>query len=239
MGDEINEYTREQALSLFTSFLLTDKHFVYAKFGDGELACMNGEKGHNCDSHPYSEKLGDLLTSAFIGLNKMDDVYIANWQDDGYSEIRDFFIKNCDLNPKLVYYDTMLHVQNQLDEHIYNFLKFIKLSTKRKIFFGPLRLNPVEKLLNINIHIEVPLVNNFKYYDKYVTWLSNNIKKDDIIIFSSGMMSKSLIYEIRQLEMNTTCIDMGSSFDPIFVGKTRLKQLDKIECEKFYKDLMK
>ena len=59
---------RVDALTKFTDYLQQDKNFVYAKFGDGEFACMNGEQGHNCDLHPYSEKLGKSLIDSFYFL---------------------------------------------------------------------------------------------------------------------------------------------------------------------------
>ena len=42
-----------------------DKNFSFVKYGDGELLCMIGAKGENCDFHPYSVKLGELLKSSF------------------------------------------------------------------------------------------------------------------------------------------------------------------------------
>lgn len=233
-------YNRVEALNLFTEKIENQKPFVYAKFGDGELACMNGEIGHNCDHHPYSKKLGDELTKSFINLNKnFDDVYIANWEDDSYSDVRNKICHENNLQLKLVYYDTMLHTKGQLDEHIYSFIKALKESKQRKIFFGPKRLDKVISFLNLNIYIEVKLKNAFSLYENYLKWVSENIKENDIFIFSSGMMSKPLIYKCKSLGgKNTTCIDMGSSFDPIFVGKTRLKQENYEKLNKFYKNIL-
>ena len=30
-----------------------NENFTFVKYGDGELICMIGGKGENCDCHPY------------------------------------------------------------------------------------------------------------------------------------------------------------------------------------------
>jgi hypothetical protein len=231
--------SRVEALEKFTNFLQNDKNFVYAKFGDGEFACMNGENGHNCDLHPYSEKLGKSLIDSFLFLNKeFDDVYIADWADDNSTEIRDKLCEENDITPKFVYYDTMLHTVGQLDNYIYKFLALIKHSKRRKVFFGPSRLNGVDDMLNVTTHVEVPVVNAFQYYTEFSNWIEDNVSENDIFIFSAGMMSKVLIRDVRRINNHTTCIDMGSSFDPIFFRQTRLKQIPTNELRNFYRDLL-
>ena len=51
-------------------------------------------------------------------------------------------------------------------------------------------------------------------------------------------MSKVLIRDVRRINNNTTCIDMGSSFDPIFYRQTRLKQIPTMQLRQFYRDLL-
>lgn len=230
---------RNEILNILTKNITDNIPFVFQKYGDGEIACMMGEQGMNCDRHPYSKELAIELIASFgyMSLN-FNDVYTAKWVDDVYKKYFQNIIDKYKVNPVFVEYDSLLHLKNQIDNHIYNFIKSIKESKNRKIFFGPARLQSVEKLLNINYFIEVPLINGFNKYAVFREWIEENIKRDDIVIFSSGMMSKVLIKDVRVTEKQTTCIDFGSSFDPIFVGRTRLKQEEQHKLLKFYDKLI-
>ena len=53
------------------------------------------------------------------------------------------------------------------------------------------------------------------------------------------MPSKSLIHKTLEYENETTCLDIGSGFDAIFIGRTREGQLKKEIIKKYYGDLLK
>jgi hypothetical protein len=249
---------REKALKIFTNKIKNNESFVFAKFGDGELACMSGETGYNCDHHPYTPELGKLLVDSFVYLNQNFDydnylikfpmpycgeVFIADWQDDGYKFVRDKIIKDNSLDESkmnLVYYDTMLHVDGQLDNNIKNFILELRNTKRRKIFVGPERLSGVNKMLNIDAHFIVHPNNSWASYSLFLEQMHDLIQNpDDIVIFSAGLTSKAWIYSLLVQKCSTlTCIDMGSSFDPIFVGRTRLKQLPMQQLKEFYKEIL-
>ena len=50
-------------IDYFTEKFLNNENFTFVKYGDGELLCMLGAKGENCDFHPYTPKLLRLLFS--------------------------------------------------------------------------------------------------------------------------------------------------------------------------------
>ena len=47
--------------------MLNNENFTFVKYGDGEILCMIGGKGKNCDHHPYSEKLRKELEKYGFG----------------------------------------------------------------------------------------------------------------------------------------------------------------------------
>jgi hypothetical protein len=53
-------------------------------------------------------------------------------------------------------------------------------------------------------------------------------------MYSCGLMSKVLIYDVLKLKPETTHIDIGSGLDNVFYGITRSYQLEKEEIINLY-----
>lgn len=245
-----------KTLEHWTDNINASQNFSFIKFGDGEFFCMMGEKGCNCDQHPYTSELGIKLVNAwnYYCSNNIHEIYIAEWADQPgsfgvpqniipqkninnpvfqfYNEIT----KNRKLNFKLVNFEILL--QNTLTTSKYNFYSAIKNSNRKKVFVGPERLQEVQKFLNIDIHIQVPLYNTFTKYNDILTNCKNLHEKNTIFIFSSGMPTKAIISELLKEFNDITCLDTGSGFDALFVGGTREGQLDKKDVITFYKNLL-
>lgn len=248
--------TVTQTLKCWTENIINKKNFSFIKFGDGEFYCMLGTPGYNCDQHPYSKILGEKLNLAwnYFCSSKTHEIYIAEWADqpgsfgtpqnilpqkNPHNPIFSFYNKiteNKELNFKLVNFEILL--QNTLSLEKYNFFKTLKNIDRNKVFIGPERLNKVQSFLNINTHIQVPLHNTFSKYDDILNACKNLYKKNTIFIFSSGMPTKSLIFELIKEHSDITCLDTGSSFDALFVGGTREGQLNTDTLLTFYKDLL-
>jgi hypothetical protein len=243
-------------LKLWTEYIKTNKNFSFIKFGDGEFYCMMGSNGANCDNHPYSSELQDKLNKAwnYYCTDETHNIFIAEWADQPgsfgtpqnivpqknsnnpvftfYHQITD----NKKLNFKLVNFEILL--QNTLTQQKYNFFKSIKETDRKKVFVGPERLSQVQQFLNISTHIQVPLLNTFSKYNEILEQCKKVYSSNTIYIFSSGMPTKAIIYELLETYNDITCLDTGSGFDALFVGGTREGQLDKETLLHFYKDLL-
>jgi len=195
-------------LDTYIENIKNNVNFSFTKRGDGELACMRGDKGANCDSHPYTRELGDRLKEAFEFMEGKAN--IAEWVDQ-------------------VNFNMFLHRTDNDLEKVREFWKTVKISKRKKIFVGPERLAGVINMLNIDEFIEIPLINTFENMPSM-----NCPENDSIYIFSCGMPAKVLIVDMLKGNKNITCIDAGSSFDPIFIGKTRTEQADKETLRRLY-----
>ena len=129
-------------------------------------------------------------------------------------------------------------MHNTVSEHKYNFFKNIKDSNRKKIFVGPERLSNVQQFLNMHVHIQIPILNSFGAYDNTLTRCLEEIEDNAIFIFCGSMPSKSLVHKILQNNSNVTCLDAGSSFDPLFVGGTREGQIDTNILLAFYQEIL-
>jgi len=220
------------------------KNFSFVKFGDGEFFCMMGEEGGNCDFHPYSKELGEKLLDAWYFFNTLDNIYIAEWANHkpGMTSVTksekyqyELMDKTPDVNISFVNFEILL--QNTLSQNKFNFFKSIKDSKRKKIFVGPTRLFEIEKFLNVDKLIEIPLVNSFSEYDNILESLKSEVVDNSIIMFSSGMPAKSLIHKVLEFNSNVTCLDFGSGFDSLFFGRTREGQMSLNVVKKYYDEL--
>ena len=225
-------------LNEFTNNIIENKNFNFIKFGDGEFDCMMGKKGHNCDFHPYTNRLSKRLHDSYNTLTQMPNTYIADWTGSGYEGFKADLDSKLPNKPKLVLYDLLLQQEGLLSQELFNFYKSIKESKRKKVFIGNERLVGVKKFLNLDAHILVPAINAFGRHHEILSKCMNHLVDDCIYLFSAGMPAKVLELDLITTNPNITCLDCGSAFDPIFFTKTRQGQPDPKVVQEFYKTLL-
>ena len=227
-------------IDFFTKKILNNENFTFVKYGDGEILCMIGGVGENCDHHPYSEKLGKELEKSFVKLLKLyDDVYLAEWVDN-LVKTRESYINVNGLKPRFADYECFLTLKENLnDKKLLNFYTLIKNTKRKKIFIGPKKLKKVTKMLDIDNFVEVPLINAFSSYDRVMNELVQiGVNDNNIYILCCSMMSCLICSDLKEMNKKITLLDVGSGLDPIFGEKTRPKQPSEEECFQYYKDLL-
>ena len=227
-------------IEYFTKKLIEGLNFTFVKYGDGEIICMIGGKGKNCDDHPYSKKLATLLEQSFVKLlRNYNDVFLADWVDN-LVKTRESYVNTNNLNPKFADYECFLTLdENMNDPKLLNFYRQIKVSTRKKIFVGPKKLKDVSGMLNIDEFVEVPLIDAFSQYDDVLNRIKNfGVNDNNIYILCCSMMSCLICSDLKEINSNITLLDIGSGFDPIFGEKTRPKQPSAEKCFEYYKELL-
>ena len=245
--DHIEEKYKDQILltkfektgiEYFTQKIEDNENFTFVKYGDGELLCMLGAKGENCDFHPYSERLSKLLQISFATLLSKSQIFLADWKDN-LIDARDSYISMYNLKPKFADYDCFLSIEdNMKTDKLLNFYSLIKNSSRKKIFIGPEKLSGVIEMLEMDQHIKVPFVNAFSEYDQIKQQLVQTIEDDAIYIYCCSMMSCVLINDLVNLNSNITNLDVGSGFDAIFSDKSRPKQPSKEKAHSYYSSIL-
>lgn len=211
MEDRKFYYTTTSLIDTLIDKLDLEIPFSFVKRGDGELACMRGDIGNNCDGHPYTNELGIKLKESFEFLNDKAIIVDFNNQID---------------------YNILLH---RTDTNPSKFWKTVKKSNKKKLFIGPIKLKIISDLLKSE-YFEIPEKNAFSIYNEILDFLKKS--NAEILVFSAGMTTKVLIAELLKNKPTLTCIDAGSSFDPI-VNTTRTYQISKEKFLGLYKELPK
>jgi hypothetical protein len=198
----------------------------FVKRGDGEEAAMAGEKGANCDGHPYSEDLGRKLKTAFWHMDKLTAprngrtwVNVVPFEDQRF-------------------YNILLHRPDQNFDAVKGFWSAVRESEAHKIFVGPERLKAVAGMLKAEF-VKIPLVNAFSEYDWIRGKLMQHAKPGTVFIFCASMVGKVWMAHLLERSAEISCIDAGSAWDPLFVpGGTRTMQLRQELLQREYAEWM-
>lgn len=228
----------EKYLVKFELDIIMGRNFSFTKVGDGELLCISGAQGANCDGQVYSQELGKKLLEAYRWMAQRGYVYLGQQTDPRWRQdaIQSQVFQG--LKPFLIDGDILLHRVDEMVDARRGFYASIKYSCRRKIFIGPRKLEGVKSLLCIDEMIEVPATNAFDEFSFIFDQTYAIIKEGDIIMFSAGLMSKVLMHSILLKKPNVICLDLGSAFDNLFIGQTRTEQVPQEEMKAYYKELL-
>ena len=202
-------------IDFFTKKMLNNENFTFVKYGDGEILCMIGGKGENCDQHPYSEKLKKELEKSFVKLLRFyDDVYLAEWVDN-LVKTRESYINVNGLKPKFADYECFLTLKENLnDKKLFNFYKLLKNTKRKKIFVGPKKLKKVTTMLGIDNFVEVPIINAFSDYDRVMDELVHiGVNDNNIYILCCSMMSCLICSDLKEINKKITLLPKNHNFE--------------------------
>lgn len=199
--------------------IINGVNFSFIKRGDGEEACMNGETGANCDGHNYSRALGDKLKESYEFFSTRPECKVVAFDDQKI-------------------YNTLLHRTDNNINEVKDLYLSIRESNRNKVFIGPGRLKEVSKILKAK-HVVIPELNMFESLgDVFAQAMIDATKKDTIFIIAGGMPAKPLIKQLLTINRDITCLDIGSSFDPL-IHQSRTYQITTEDIRKLYEDCLR
>lgn len=236
-------------INFFTEKIKNNENFSFVKLGDGEIDCMIGRNGTNCDNHNYSNELAEKLKESFIELSKQGALFGDWFNSNPPRNQRDVeninyysnFINSNNLTIKLVRpFEVLLTGWGNLsNDNLLNFYKVVKETKRRKIYVGPKVMEGVNKMLNTDYFVEIPKTNAFDDRDRILSEIKNTLIDDSIIILTVGLMSPYISSEILKTNKNVTILDVGSGLDPVFIGSTRSGgQASPSDAINYYKTIL-
>jgi hypothetical protein len=188
--------------------------FKFARYGDGELNCMNGKTGRNCDLHEYFPDLGVRLIESL----KPDNGVMVGIQPLSISHMPD--VVNHYFKDYTKLYDADVLHSASIDGKMNHF--FDSLSGRYIILVGPAHLAGLFDC----VHIVIPPVNCWLSYEKIKEQLTFHLDADDaVVLLCCSMMAEVFLDDFSY--STHTFIDCGSVLDP-FVGVKSRKYHHKL-----------
>lgn len=218
-GDPINAQLAIDMPVLLTK-LAAHENIIFTKFGDGEYYCVIGESGVNCDGDHYHQWKGEALKKSVIGLSRKKNCYIGKWHVAHVPQYFDAFAKQHGVTIPWVDYHLILnHDGFNANDHMYNFVKFIRDTPRKKILVCNPRNNRLVEFFKIDVLVNIPGADWSFQYETYRAQVEKHAQNDCIILIAGGMCSKVLINDLTD-KYDLTFIDIGSGFD-LLATKTK------------------
>lgn len=183
--------------------LKINRAFKFARYGDGEIYCMKGKVGHNCDNHTYFPGLGNRLRQSI----EQEPGYMVGIQPLSISHIPEQ-VQNYFGHFKKLYNADVLHnasIEGRLD-------MFTRaLEGRYIVLVGPAHL---ANFFPECVHIVIPSLNCWTEYENVRQQIEFHIDgiNNAVVLLASSMMSEVLIADFE--DYPHTFVDVGSVLDP-------------------------
>jgi hypothetical protein len=203
----------KEHLEIILKWIDDDKKFGLVRPNDGEYTIMNDSTITNIDNWTYNK--GDRIKDDLINSLKKDlpNLYIGipcNCCIQG-KEIKEFYKDKIQIPESRKTYGNIF-----VNANYKKFIDFIKNYKKDIYYVGPGKKYSEEIKIKDRFIIDKKLVNNWNVQheiitNKLVNWISN--KKDSLILFSAGPITKIWIPLLLEKYPNNIYLDVGSSLD--------------------------
>lgn len=213
-------------LSLFTDRLRHRQPFTFVRYGDGEWNAIFKVRGQNCDGHKYFDDLGDALARTLTEPRGGAYFYsIGPKAAKGMqSQVTRWLAAHT--SPTIQWHDSEVLLTASLRGALYPLVKM--LNHRRVVVVGASHLarlwEPVNGgrglLREPQAHVITPTVNAWLDRKRIAQDIllaahpTNPNSRADVVLFSAGMLSKVLIWQISETLGKTISLwDTGSLFD--------------------------
>lgn len=186
------------------------KMFKFARYGDGEIYCMKGRQGSNCDNHTYFPDLGSALRQTISS----EPDYMVGIQPLSVSHLKED-VENYFGHFKTLYNADVLH-NASIEGNLKPFVS--ALSGRYIILVGPAHL---AGFFHTCVHIVTPSVDcwlEFKNIREQIDFHVDGVN-NTVVLLAASMMSEVIISYFA--DYTHTFIDIGSVFDVYCGVKSR------------------
>jgi hypothetical protein len=195
--------------------LKQNQQIIFVKYGDGEISCMIGVQGCNCDNDSYTPNLRIGLIKSFLFFFGHPNAYIGKWEAPG-KEFLQFILENYvgGQQPKWVDYHFVMNDDKAFSNpNMYTFLETVQMLPRKKILLTNAENYRMLHLFKAQAHIVVPPNNWFQEFEKYAELIERELTDNCVLFTAAGQGSKVMIAYLTSKYPTISCIDIGSSFD--------------------------
>lgn len=201
-------------LEFFTSRLQRSNPFSYVRYGDGEFNAIFNSPGHNCDGHTYFTQMGLELAETLITPRAGEYLYgigpkAARKMQGSVTRWLTTYA------PDVQWHTTETFVNASVAGELLPLMSALR--KQRVLLVGGAHLRPVADYLDARL-VTVPATNAWLRKALLRRQIENWIGDVRVVLFSAGMVSKILIWELFPKYSSHMLWDTGSLFD-MYCGK--------------------
>ncbi len=226
-------------LDYFKYCIVTGRPFSYTRMGDGEIACMRGDSGNNCDGSEYSHALGEDLFNAYryLGAHRTfiaphKTIEESPFTGEVYKEImsaEDFHALYRHWEDIWGYAPWVNQgIGHRVDypvEPVIEFWKTVIASNRKKVLIGSPALGKLKADLGCAAMYVTHPSEAYKGWVDAANVACAALGDDGILILCCGMTAKVIMANVLARKTRVTAIDAGSAWDSLYTGQTRTGQL--------------
>lgn len=209
--------------------------FAFVRYGDGELFCMRGESGKNCDGHLYSPELGKDLVTSLLPYEENYIRAIGHKALETQPDLDDYLLS---LGVDYEWHNTDVFLDVSIKGELNQFVKALR--EKRILYAGPKHLR---KFIQTNFNVEyltIPATNAYLQIDSILESIVNKIDDFDMFCISGGPPAKVIIYKLwfDYNKKDKIYLDLGSMWDG-YVGKHSRSHTRKLSKQNIKRNMKK
>ncbi len=195
--------------------LKQNQQVIFVKFGDGEISCMRGARGYNCDKDPYTPSLRIGLIQSFLYYVGHPNAYVGKWDASGQETLQDILkVYLGGQQPKWVDYHLVMNDDKAFSNNsMYTFLETVQNLPRKKIILTNAANSRMPALFKAQAQIVVPPNNWFQEFKTFAELVESEITDNCVLFTAAGQGSKVMIAYLTSKYPTISCIDIGSSFD--------------------------
>lgn len=245
MSHKNSMFNPDQSAVILTVQLEKQCPFIYVRFGDGALECINGKIGRTCDGEIYSDALGLELTRVWNLLFKKRNVYIGDWFSASFNSkspnglyefeynrlVKSALTQKDARQPHWLHFEALLFMRTT--PLLLNFYKAIRNDNRKKLLMGPKEWYPASKILKTDF-LEIPVSPTLFYNHLEELKQELALRDFDVLLYGAGMAGNIPVIDHWNAMPEKTYINLGSALDPMYRGRTRQQQIASENAVKYF-----
>ncbi len=220
----------DQSASLLTLRLIEQKPFIFIRYGDGAIQCINHFIGNTCDGEVYSTQLGrELLRCWDCVISDGKRAVIGDWLSASFDprtvksrheNLYDMLVG--DARPHWVHFEALLLMRDTPALRL--FYQVVRRDSRRKLLMGPAEWEPAAAILSADF---MPISVSAHLFRDHVFGIRDGLSRRefDVLLYGAGMAGNIPVIDHWNRNRDRTYICLGSALDPIYRGRTRFQQL--------------
>lgn len=224
-----------QPLQWYVDKLKAREFYSLARYGDGELYCMWGREGSNCDGSDYTIELRQGLLAS---LRHRSESFVYGLQhvlpED--RERIEFETSPPRVSPAINWHDSEVFGDALVNGELFPLIE--QLGKMETCVIGNESHRKVYSLLLNEQFIEVPPKNAHLHYQRVCDLIYKYAHRhpETVFLFSAGMASNVIIADLHNFLSRTWLLDVGHIWD-VFVGNPPRSNTEHMTPEQINRNL--